>query len=456
MKTIKIYLAIASLFLMGISKTMADNHIWTGTVNNNWTLAANWGGTAPVANDDITIPGGLTNYPVITTNIPAVHNLLINSTGIGAYLTVNTGGALNVTGTVTINSNGTLNLTNGASTINSIACAGSLFVYGGTLIFTYNIDINSGGTFLQSGGSISDVGTNPNNHFHINTGGTGSQTGGTIYVRDFRIRTGAGFTQDETSGTSLIKISHDYSCVGTGSFVSTAGTVEWTGEDNAGAASDIDGINSFFNVLLSGNNKLFAGNSGTLSVAGNWTNNNTSNDPYIIDHTSTIIFNGLGNQIIGGTNITNFNDLILNKTGGNVTLNQDITITGNATFTNGIMNSNSTNSINFLDNATVSGGSNTSYVNGPVIKTGNDAFIFPLGKDGKYAPAGISTPGNKYDIFTAEYFKTPYSDLSVTGALKKVSNVEYWEIARTSGTSAVNVSLYFAPIRFSTVSIFKT
>ena len=40
----------------------------TGTTSSLWTLASNWGGTAPLASDNIIIPTGTPNQPTLDAN----------------------------------------------------------------------------------------------------------------------------------------------------------------------------------------------------------------------------------------------------------------------------------------------------------------------------------------------------------------------------------------------------
>ena len=100
------------------------------------------------------------------------------------------------------------------------------------------------------------------------------------------------------------------------------------------------------------------------------------------------------------------------------------------------------------DNSTASSGSNASFVNGPMRKTGDDAFVFPVGKGTKWARLGISAPSNTTDAFTAEYFDAAYSNTSSMAttpspALNNVSIMEYWDCARSVGSSAVTVTLFW-------------
>ena len=84
---------------------------WAG-VNTNWNDAANWCGSVPTANTDVTIPNGRSNYPIISSSNPvaSTKNLTIENT---SSLTISSGGKLNVYGTISSPGNGRLNATLG-------------------------------------------------------------------------------------------------------------------------------------------------------------------------------------------------------------------------------------------------------------------------------------------------------------------------------------------------------
>jgi len=99
------------------------------------------------------------------------------------------------------------------------------------------------------------------------------------------------------------------------------------------------------------------------------------------------------------------------------------------------------------DDVTATGMSNNSYVSGAVRKIGNDAFVFPVGKNGHYAPIRISAPaaGN---YFTAEYFNlnpnsAGYDVTSVGAGLHHVSQCEYWTLVPSPGATNETVRLYW-------------
>ncbi|MEO1452127.1 MAG: hypothetical protein AAFV07_21530, partial [Bacteroidota bacterium] len=125
--------------------------------------------------------------------------------------------------------------------------------------------------------------------------------------------------------------------------------------------------------------------------------------------------------------------------------NQELTLTKGALITSDI------NLLTLADNRVINGGGDSSFVEGPMLKIGNDEFTFPIGADSAYAPLTISAPGNSADAFQAQYHSSgppaDYDRSSLEVTISEVSACEYWELERTSGTSEVSVSLTWAENR---------
>lgn len=175
---------------------------------------------------------------------------------------------------------------------------------------------------------------------------------------------------------------------------------------------------------------------GTLNVGGDF---NSGGDLVIITG-SNVNYTGASAQIVRAAAYSNIGF----SGGGQKNLAGAASVSGTATFTNGLVNTTSTNLLSILNNATVASVNNNSFVQGPVRKVGNDAFVFPVGAIGaSYHPVSISAPGNVTDQFTAEYVRASGAALgaiTVVG-LYGVSNCEYWRLNRNVGTSNVNVTL---------------
>lgn len=285
---------------------------------------------------------------------------------------------------------------------------------------------NVAGDFSLSGGTLFIVGTN--NTHSLNVDGNISISGGTL-------TRGGGTANFNFSGTNQ-------------TYSKTGGTISNTVNFNinTGSAVDfgtsvLDGSNGTF--TLSNNAKIITANAngirstgafGSIQVTGTRTYN--SGADYEFRGASTGTFTTTTNPQI--------DNLIINNTGGNVTLSQPMTINTGLTLTAGALISTSTNFLSLVDNATSSPGSNASYVSGPIRKTGNDAFTFPTGRVGAgYVPIAISAPTSTGTIMTAEYLRgTPPNASNITAAgIKHISTCDYWTLDQTGTASTLNVTL---------------
>ena len=81
----------------------------------------------------------------------------------------------------------------------------------------------------------------------------------------------------------------------------------------------------------------FTGGSASITLSGNWSNSGT-----FAAGTSTVLFNGAsGNQKIANSGGETFNNLTVNKAGGDVQLSNNITVNGTLTLTSGDVDLNS-------------------------------------------------------------------------------------------------------------------
>jgi len=188
-------------------------------------------------------------------------------------------------------------------------------------------------------------------------------------------------------------------------------------------------------------------NNDSLTLAGDWLNTST-NANFFNDGTEKVTFDGTADQDITALVIgtETFFLLEINKASGSVILNDDVLIDGSLTFTSGDIVSTTTDLLSVDNNATVSGASDNSHVNGPVRKVGNDAFTFPTGDGTTYRSIAISAPSVASDQFDAQYFSSSaYRTYGGWGSwnttINRVSNIEHWTLDRTNGTSSVSVTL---------------
>jgi hypothetical protein len=214
------------------------------------------------------------------------------------------------------------------------------------------------------------------------------------------------------------------------------------------------------NVIL-----LQLNNNSTLQLAGNFVRDVSPNDfGHVegVDATTTIEYNGSTAQIFGdddggGSDGIDYQLVVINNTFGTepqLSMEDDVTLTNSITFTDGVLETTSTELLTMADGAVASSGNAGSYVSGPMQKTGDDTFVFPVGKGGVWARIAISDLQNTpltTDQFTAEYFNASHSETfyspgdyaGTTGGLYNVSDIEYWELSRDNGSSQPKVTLHW-------------
>jgi hypothetical protein len=188
------------------------------------------------------------------------------------------------------------------------------------------------------------------------------------------------------------------------------------------------------------------GGSYTITVGGNWNSQGTWTYG-----TSTVVFDGTNfNWIAGASGVTvNFANVSVNRRSGkSVRLLNPMKVNTSMTFQLGRVKSDATNYLEFADNATCTvDNDDSAYVHGPVRKTGNDAFSFPLGDTTlhdsvAYHPLAMSAPSSSSDRFEAIYNATGQTlGSTIVDSLYDLSTCEKWSLERQVGTSNVLVTL---------------
>jgi len=472
-------------------------------VANNSSSSITIGGTTSLVNSS-----GATNSRIffgnegdVTTNGDvSVNN---NSSGDNSYITIGQGSnsTISITGDVTISNqggnterrvyfgnngdvtiNGDLSITNTATATNShVYChhgANSVNQYNGNITVSASGADCDGIYFGYGGGS----GTMTASHT-ISIGG-GGYSDGSLYIRNF--------TQTGSTAQSLSISSSRYLTLREthwgGNVTFTAPALYLYGSVFDGTATlEKSGSNSMANYggnTFNANTTIKNSGSGYYHLCNNQSNDYNANVTFIktstgdftpaYNYRSTIAgnlnfdFNGtcsIGNSTDGGlefdgsgaqsinnvgaANILRFRTLMTNNTTDEITLNTPVRVRNNLNLTNGNIITTSTNILRMNDDAVVNAVSDDAYIDGPIIKYGDDAFVFPVGgtdihSDSHYAGIGISAPSSTSDSFTAEYHASRHSSATTVSApLQKVSLLEYWDLDRTNGTSTVDVTLYW-------------
>ncbi|MBL4578728.1 MAG: hypothetical protein JKX74_09665, partial [Flavobacteriales bacterium] len=179
---------------------------------------------------------------------------------------------------------------------------------------------------------------------------------------------------------------------------------------------------------------------GSLTVSGNFTNNAT------LTHTAgTVTFDGSSAQTLGGSSPSTFFNFTLNNSSATgVTLASPVTVNSVLTLTDGFLFTDATNILKLIDGATSSAGSAITFVDGPMTKVGNEAFVFPAGDGTTWARISITAPTTATTEYTAQYFATGYGNYALDpgSGLTNVSQMEYWTLDQLNNDD-VQVTLHW-------------
>lgn len=208
-------------------------------------------------------------------------------------------------------------------------------------------------------------------------------------------------------------------------------------------------------LLLTSNLGILSGstlnsNNKNISVGSNW--NNASGT--FTSGTGAVTFTGSGNKSIirtvsGAATTETFSHLVFNRESGKMTLGSVLQVNNSMTLTKGRIVAATGKHLSFADNATCTGGGAGAYVCGPVRKTGNDAFVFPLGDtllpdSSAWHPLAMSAPAATGDVLEALYSSAAPAAGTFNDDLTELSATGNWTLARIgAGTSSLRISLYW-------------
>jgi hypothetical protein len=165
---------------------------------------------------------------------------------------------------------------------------------------------------------------------------------------------------------------------------------------------------------------------------------------------ATVIFEGDSEQQIGGVlgdfdGVNALNNIEINNAKGlKLAENANIEVKGNLYLSNGVISTGENKTLNMVnigENCVFpEGGSEQSYVNGPLTKKVNqgDGFNFPLGKDDVIGnKMSVLSTQSGASFFTAEYFNENASAANFDAPLTYVNADEYWKISAEAGKKAI-------------------
>jgi hypothetical protein len=208
------------------------------------------------------------------------------------------------------------------------------------------------------------------------------------------------------------------------------------------------------NILGDGNFTLAPGGNLGIGSPDGITSSGSSGNVQVIGTRSfsagaNFIYNGTSPQVTGnglpGPTVANplTGSLNINNPMG-VTLSEGRTISGVFVLTSGNLITSNTNLLRIGSNGTITGGSASSFVDGPLAKIiqTTSIFTFQIGKGSTYRTIGITPTSTSLTQFNAEYFDNPYSDILTFGeGIAKVSVIDYFILNRVSGSANASVTL---------------
>ena len=349
---------------------------------------------------------------------------------------------------------GNLSNINGNFTITNTN-TGSLRLANGSVTGTLNV----GGNFNQSAGTFYICGTTNSCTITMSVGGSFSLSNGTF---NFSGSSGIGTVAvagnfSNTSGTMTESGSGTGAVIFNGStqqFYISGGTVSETINFTVNNGAILQMATS--GTIVSGKGTFTVANGGTLGVTSQYgiTQSETAN-PGNIAVTGIRTYNAGANYIYNGTTaqvtgngLTGANNLIINNANG-VTLSAPTSVSGFLNLTNGILTSNATNLLSITNtlNSGISGGSSTSFINGPVkwtlpINFSGTSYNFPTGNGTTYLPFTLNNLATGSGAISAQVQAfLGNSGGSVDGTLSSISTSEYWSLTTSGNFTNSSVSL---------------
>ncbi|MEM9671578.1 MAG: T9SS type A sorting domain-containing protein [Bacteroidota bacterium] len=231
-------------------------------------------------------------------------------------------------------------------------------------------------------------------------------------------------TDDVVSGSANFNLLGDWFNSGT---FSTSGVVNFNGS----VAQSISGDNTFGSLVIDNTAGLTIADNTTTTIADDLTL--TSGTLNTGGGTATVVFDGAGTQSINGA--VTFNNLT-KQAGDTLTLSGTSTVNGTLTLTDGIINTSSSDLLVIGVDGSISGGSGTSYINGPLQHTENstsaDVKLFPFGSGTIYRPITLNLTQN--DAVTRTYTGTLNESAPVARTLPvglvRVSGIRHYNITQ--------------------------
>ena len=185
-------------------------------------------------------------------------------------------------------------------------------------------------------------------------------------------------------------------------------------------------------------------NNGNLHVKGHLINDQAA----MTTGTGTLYLDGTSLQIVAGSQAFKTYHLNTNN-GGGITLNNNLSVSGIHTFTNGVITTSATpNYLIYEAGSSYTGDGDTKHVNGWVKKTGSTNFIFPVGNGTVERVIALNSLSVSSE-FNVRYLANTPNITQRQAPIWSVDNVEYWSVQKASGgTASVAMNWNYSKVYF--------
>lgn len=407
----------------------------TATLNGNTTGTGLASGTTSLGNLIVNATSSSATISAFTSTVRAIQgDLTINSTGTGRFRAV-TSGILTINGNLNVNA-GIFDV--GSSGTGGVIVKGTTTVaIGATLDVNRNI-LQNEGNMVNNGSVLSSETTTTNSTINFigtttpqTLSGTGTFTG---RISSFGVSNPFGLRMSTAVLTQRVNLF-------TGSITGSANITIGTGL----ALGAVVQIGKASNTSSGGNfdvSPIYNLGTGTYSLfyLGETISRTTGFEVPLLRSVNTLILDNVNGLTIAGGSLE---------------------VSSGLTLTNGVVTSTTANHIihgSATAAGTLTGGSATSYVSGPIVRTINDAnatsnyVLYPVGKAGVYTPVWIAPTTTSVSKFSLESFDNNMgtANLSIIG----LSPTRRFEALPISGSfTDINVIISDANILATSIPV---
>lgn len=260
----------------------------------------------------------------------------------------------------------------------------------------------------------------------------------------------------DTLTESIVNILGGHMVVGNDVTISSQDVTKYTKLNLTGLKDTLTvGRNIILSAVTDETVSLNMHHDGLLQIAGNIQRPNNYGGLYMHEN-SAIVFNSAPNSTsstsLPSTNLQGsgndhflLNNIQINNTSGNpMTLEGPMEISNVFQLGDGIVQTDSINILIIEEGGSITGGSPTSYIDGPIEKRGtsnNQNVFMPLGRGSVYAPIELTPNTNPDGVYRARFLGDPPPIGGVlTPPITSLSNY-IWEIDQNADSDPVDVEL---------------